>query len=213
MANIKMASEMLELYLQRLPNRHELPSNIERYLQILKKECQRETGLINDLLDLARLESRDIPLNMSSLQLDTWIFALAKTFEERAQKQRQRFQVHIPTLVIETELTYLERIVTELLHNACKYTPAGELIQISAQQEGDRLILSVCNSGVEIPMSECDRIFDKFYRIPNNDPWKQGGTGLGLALIKKLVQQLHGTIQLHSAQSQTCFIIVLPMRY
>ncbi len=213
MANIKMASEMLELYLQRLPETHTLPSNIERYVQILKKECQRETHLINDLLDLARLESRDITLNVSSLQLDIWILALAKTFQERAQKQRQQFQLQIPELVIETELTYLERIITELLHNACKYTPAGEIIQMSAQQNGSRVILSVCNSGVEIPVEEGDRIFDKFYRISNNDPWKQGGTGLGLALIKKLVQQLQGTIQLHSARRQTCFVITLPMRY
>jgi signal transduction histidine kinase len=76
---------------------------------------------------------------------------------------------------------------------------------------GDRTIeLSVTNSGVEIPAIECDRVFDKFYRIPHNDPWKHGGTGLGLALVKKLVERLEGTIWVESANRQTSFVMRFP---
>ena len=62
----------------------------------------------------------------------------------------------------------------------------------------------------DIPEQELPRIFEKFYRIPNADPWKQGGTGLGLALVQKLVAQLNGTIQVESNQNLTTFMIEFP---
>jgi signal transduction histidine kinase len=72
------------------------------------------------------------------------------------------------------------------------------------------LRLSVSNSGIEIPVEEYHRIFDKFYRIPSSDPWKHGGTGLGLALVKGLVERLQGTITVESAEGQTTFTVELP---
>lgn len=71
--------------------------------------------------------------------------------------------------------------------------------------------LQVSNSGVEIPASELSRVFDKFYRVPSSDPWKQGGTGLGLALVQKLTEYLGGCISVESASSQTCFTVKLPL--
>jgi signal transduction histidine kinase len=73
------------------------------------------------------------------------------------------------------------------------------------------LLVSVSNTGVEIAEAEQSRIFDKFYRIPNNDPWKYGGTGLGLALVKKLVEQLNGRIWVESADHLTCLTVALPL--
>ena len=73
------------------------------------------------------------------------------------------------------------------------------------------LYLKVQNSGVEIPPRELSRIFDKFYRVPNGDPWQQGGTGLGLALVKQLIEHLGGVIQVQSAAQQTCFTLQIPI--
>lgn len=72
------------------------------------------------------------------------------------------------------------------------------------------LHLCVSNSGVEIPAAELPRIFDKFYRIPSDDPWKYEGTGLGLALVWRLVRGLKGSIVAQSAEGQTCFTVSLP---
>lgn len=72
-------------------------------------------------------------------------------------------------------------------------------------------LLSVTNSGVEIPDDELPRIFEKFYRVVSTDRWQQGGTGLGLALVKKLVEHLGGTIEARSIQRQTTFKIKLPV--
>ncbi|WP_448564461.1 GAF domain-containing protein [Trichothermofontia sp.] len=227
MASIKMATQMLELQLFRqgiLDITGDTP--FSRYFRILREECQREINLINDLLDLTRLDANNEPLCLSPLMLNPWIHHLVATFTERTRQQQQQLQVDIPdNLVLETDATVLERIVRELLHNACKYTPAGETIRISAhslqnigtpaaklstQRAIAKLRLCISNSGVEIPTEECDRIFDRFYRIPNHDPWKHGGTGLGLALVRKLVERLGGTICVNSRNQLTTFILEFP---
>ena len=111
----------------------------------------------------------------------------------------------------------LERIVAELLNNACKYTPFGEQIVVTAQTNHNELLsqvirIAVSNSGVEIPASELPRIFEKFYRIPSTDPWKQGGTGLGLALVQSITRHLGGTVQVSSNAGQTVFTVELPIQ-
>ncbi len=106
----------------------------------------------------------------------------------------------------------LERILIELLTNACKYSPLGERITITAQLKSNNFQLQMTNFGVEIPADELPRIFDKFYRIPSNDPKKQGGTGLGLALLQKLIKHLGGSIKVESRSNCTCFTIELPVR-
>jgi len=99
-----------------------------------------------------------------------------------------------------------------LLNNACKYTPPGERILLSARRHQDKIILRVTNYGVVIPANELPRIFDKFYRVPSTDSWKQGGTGLGLALVQKRVGRLGGTIEVESGEGKTCFTIKLPIK-
>jgi len=182
---------------------------INRYIKILREEGKRELMLINDLLDLARLDAGTEPLQLTTIALQHYIPHLAEAFIERTQQQQQHLVFHLPDHLPDftTDLPYLERILTELLHNACKYTPAGETIRVSAQATPTALELCVSNTGVEIPVAEYDRIFDKFHRIPNNDPWKHGGTGLGLALVKKLTERLGGQIHINSGNGQTTFVL------
>ncbi|MGI0488199.1 ATP-binding protein [Pantanalinema rosaneae CENA516] len=215
MANIKMATQMLELV---LTSQNSLDDRSSRYFQILKDECDRETNLINDLLDLSRLESGNVELKLTTLNLNEWIPTLIKSFQERSQKQQQQLSYHLATNLpqITTDVTYLERILTELLHNACKYTPAQQKIMMTIttqlpEQACPILVVNVTNTGVEISAPEQQRVFDKFYRIPSNDPWKHGGTGLGLALVKRLSTCLGGSIQLESHSGQTQFILSLPL--
>lgn len=206
---------------------------VSRYFQILKDEGEREIQLINDLLDLSRLDSGRDPLFLSTLQLQIWLPHLAEPFFERTKAQQQTLSIAVApeVLPMTTDFSYLERVLTELLHNACKYTARGERITMSARVAttalGDEpqplkralgltldrshsIELTVTNSGVEIPATERDRIFDRFYRIPHNDPWEHGDTGLGLALVKKLVERLEGNIWVESGNGQTSFVLQLP---
>ncbi|MDX2098487.1 MAG: PAS domain-containing protein [Leptolyngbyaceae cyanobacterium bins.59] len=233
MSNIRMAAQMLEIILQEKIENF-AASRVEQYLQILNSECQREINLIGDLLDLTRLNAHTDPLRLTTIQLQYWIPYLAEVFAERARNQQQHLEVNIPESLpsLTTDVFYLERALGELLNNACKYTPADEQILVSAHLiEGSELagvsdlsshpevensspqqiLIQVTNTGVEIPESEWENVFEKFYRIPNNDPWKHGGTGLGLALVKRLIKRLGGTIAIHSGSGQTSFLIRLPL--
>jgi len=204
MANIKMATQMLEMHLQALGLLAHPAHPVQRYFSILQEEEHREINLINDLLDLTRLDAGTEPLSITEADLWFWLPHIAEPFLERTRHHQQTLEIDIPPGLppVMTDLTYLERCVTELLNNACKYTPAGETIRLWVEAEDTGFRLSVSNSGVEIPESERDRIFEKFYRIPNHDPWKHSGTGLGLALVQRMVQQLGGYITVDSGPHQ-----------
>jgi signal transduction histidine kinase len=262
MSNIKLSTQMLEINLKRLGLLDSESSSIPRYFQILKDEGQREINLINNLLDLSRLDAKTDPIMPTVIQLNDWLPELAKPFIERANSQQQTFYLEIADNLppLTTDLSELERILNELLNNACKYTPPGASITLATRAAGaveqeiekehkepwdepwekgrvpviysavqtpssvkaaasrivsdvgaiDRLQIRVSNSGVEIPDGEHHRIFDKFYRIPSSDPWKHGGTGLGLALVKGLVERLEGTIEVESGEDITTFTVELP---
>lgn len=221
MSNIKMATQMLEINLARMGLFDLQQSSIKQYFQILKDEGEREISLINDLLDLSRLDAGSEPLVLETIDPFQWLTHIAEPFIKRAANQQQRFLLDLsnPISPLTTDLSYLERIFTELFNNACKYTPAGEQIRVCAISvwPSDRhhaaaaLHISVTNTGVHIPAEECDRMFEKFYRIPNNDPWKHGGTGLGLALVKKLVEHLNATIEVETVQNSLTFILKFPL--
>ena len=211
--NAKMAAQMLEIVLQKANMLNpELPRPLDRYLQILKDECQREISLINNLLDLTRLNDESEPLRLTAVDLSLLIPQITQGFLERIQNQNQELIYKLPPdlPLVQTEVAALERVLIELVNNACKYTPPQEKIIIRVQVAPQTLQISICNTGIEIPEAERSRIFDRFYRIPNNDPWKHGGTGLGLALVRKLTERLKGTICLQVGSNQTTFVIELP---
>ncbi|MBD1848720.1 PAS domain-containing protein [Leptolyngbya sp. FACHB-711] len=209
MSNIGMATHMLGISLEQLGILTNESNPIARYFNVLRTEGQREISLIDNLLDLTRLDAGTDPLNFTSIGLQYYLPHLAESFVERARQQQQQFAIHIPSDLppLITDMSYLGRILSELLNNACKYTPSGEAIALAAQATPEHLAIRISNSGVEIPPAEHERIFDKFYRIPNSDPWKYDGTGLGLALVKKLVQRLGSRIRVESAAGQTAFIV------
>jgi PAS domain S-box-containing protein len=231
-SSIKIATEMLEILIDQSGGFQDKLQGMEPYFMILRDESTKEEKLINDLLYLTCLESGNEPLDLTPIQLQYWIPYIADNFLERTSSQQQELHMEIPPDFPEfiTDVSILERIIVELLNNACKYTPAGEIISLTARlgqsqpqptdiatlpedlktkPTANHLRISVMNSGVEIPEEEQERIFDRFYRIPNRDPWRYGGTGLGLALAKKLAQYLGATIEVASNQGQTCFTIDL----
>ncbi|MBD2072760.1 CHASE2 domain-containing protein [Phormidium sp. FACHB-592] len=204
MTNIKMAIEMLKISRSK--------EATDRYLQILQNECARETDLINDLLDLQRLEAGAQTYTPEAIDLSDWLPPILQSFSQRAETQQQSLQMDLPPQLpaLISDQPSLERIVVELVNNACKYTPPDGAIKVSVNLTAQYFELSVDNSGAEIPAAELPRIFEKFYRVPQADPWKRGGTGLGLALVSKLVDCLGGKISVNSGSGHTTFTVQLP---
>lgn len=220
LSNMNNAIQMLELFLSQ-PNLFQAeaettlrlkPSRASSYLQILRHQYQEELDLVNDLLDLSRLESGRVTLDLAPLDLRTWLPCVLELFDDRMRSHDQRLQIeidpHLPTVI--SDHAYLEHILKELLNNACKYTPAGEEIRVQLRAKSPHVYLIVTNTGVTVPAEEIPHLFEKFYRVPTADPWKYGGTGLGLALVEQRVKQLGGRIWAESQPNLTRFIVELP---
>lgn len=238
LANMKMAIQMLEIMLDQEGLLEQtmdlLSSRAVHYLEILREQCNHELSLVNDLLDLQRLNAETYQLTFSTIRTQDWIPHIAEHFEERIQHLNQSLHLAIPPDLppLISDAPGLTRILSELLNNACKYTPIAGTITVTAQQiesaasgasypsslplpgnslqQAALLQIRVCNSGIQLAPNELTRIFDQFYRIPASDVHNQGGTGLGLALVKRLVICLHGAIWAESDAGQTCFIVELP---
>ncbi len=213
MANIRMATQMLEICLKRLGVMEQHHHDVEKYFAILKQEGLREINLIDDLLNISRLEAGIEELNPILIDLRLWVVHIAEPFIELAQRHCQELTLDVPAPLplIEADLSCLERLFRELLTNACKYTPPGERIHVSVTLQDRWLDLHVMNTGVEIPAAEIPQVFKKFYRIPKGDRWKHGGTGLGLALAQKLADALSGYLWVTSAHNEVVFTLRLPL--
>jgi PAS domain S-box-containing protein len=159
---------------------------------IIDSECDRLTRLINDMLNIARIEAGE-SLKPRYGEVDA---------HELAQKvvliQRQSTTKHTIVLDSPEELPHitadedkLDQILTNLVNNSVKYSPGGGEIKVSIEQIGDKLKFGVHDQGMGIPKDHLPKVFDKFHRVDNRDSRKVYGTGLGLFLVKHLVEEIH----------------------
>jgi PAS domain S-box-containing protein len=221
LTNMKMAIQMLGIalnqeqdFLSEMDKPQYQRSKAARYFQILNNECEREINLINNFLDLQRLDTSIRPLVLETIPVKEWVSRVVDLFKARSRNIRQNIHINIASDVLSllSDPFSLERILVELLTNACKFSPIEAEIVIHVSLKNHNMEFQITNFGVEIPAQEIPRIFDKFYRIPSNDPWRQGGTGLGLALVQKLTKYLGGSIKVESEENKTSFTLVLPLR-
>lgn len=222
LANMRVSIEMLQRILRSLQTRESLSGTspekrllwqrTEQYLQILHEEWQQESALINDLLNFQDSVQVLQPLPIAPMQLNELLPEIINRFVVQATRRRLFLTYYVPSYLpaFHSHLSSFDRILTELLNNACKFTPPHQTITVQVDLLEQQLKLAVTNTGIEIPLEEIDKIFQPFYRIPGSGPWNYGGTGLGLALIKRLVTRLGGTVQAHSQHRQTCFTVTLP---
>jgi signal transduction histidine kinase len=223
LSSIKTSAQLLEMVIRQLEGESTetaILKKAKQYVTILKDECDREIELVTDILTLQQLEANTQPFIPSTIELQYWIAQVVGTFEEQAQTHQQSLHVQVaPDLPpVTTDLFMFDRVLGELLTNACKFTPPGQSITVRAlvapgqTEAGEQQFqIQVINTGTEIPQAEQEAIFQPFYRIPNNDPWKYGGTGMGLALVKRIVSNMGGLIWA-DCPGHTSFTVQLPIR-
>lgn len=191
----------------------------QRYLDILDQQCLRETNLINDLLALRKLETL-APPTLQKLDLRQMIEALSQSVAESWQEKELRLSVNLPSrpLIFYSDSESLHRALLELLTNARKYSDPGSTVELRVACTGDltarQIVISIGNRGAGIAPEEMPYIFDKFRRGQGVTQQAIQGTGLGLALVKGLVEHLNGTITASSHPLgeiwETWFTMTLP---
>ncbi|MFS8117794.1 MAG: GAF domain-containing protein [Microcoleus sp.] len=191
-----------------------------KYLDILEQQCSKETALVNDLLALKQFEPQQVPISLIKIDLKRLIQDLAEDFETKWADKGLTLKVDLPKFArLKTDPDSLKRVFLELLTNAGKYSASGTAVVFEASEAGGCIVLSVSNFGPGIAAVDLPHIFDKFRRGTGITDQAIAGTGLGLALVKCLVQHLNGTIDVSSCPAEsseadelwrTSFTLTLP---
>jgi two-component system phosphate regulon sensor histidine kinase PhoR len=175
------------------------PAEVRKYLAIIVRHAERLSNLIEDLLELSRIESRKVPLRTVPVDLARVAASVVTDLELQARTRGINVKL-VPTdvPVVLADRRALEQILTNLLDNAIKYTNPGGHVEVRIGCERGRVRVEVRDDGIGIPPEDLPRIFERFYRVDKARSRDLGGTGLGLAIAKHLVQTMDGEIGVSS---------------
>jgi two-component system, OmpR family, phosphate regulon sensor histidine kinase PhoR len=187
---------------------------LPRFTDIIARNAERLGSLVDDLLDLSRIESREIRIVAEALDVSMLVSQVVTLFRERAEKRGQSLVVEVPTEVprILADRRALEHILTNLIDNAVKYSGNGAEIRVRAVCVGTSIEVRVEDTGPGIAEEHLPRLFERFYRVDTGRSRELGGTGLGLSIVKHLVEAMGSNIDVDSEQGTgTRFAFRLPM--
>ncbi|NIM18101.1 MAG: response regulator [Candidatus Aminicenantes bacterium] len=194
----------------------------KKKLNLMLRNTQRLLGLINQLLELSKFESGKVKLQASRQNIIPFLKGLVANFEPLADQHELdlAFQADVEDITLYVDTGKVEDMIYNLLINAVKFTPAGGKITVAAKRIAGKdetfpdgfLEISVSDTGLGIPREQLAHIFDRFYQSDSTYEHRKKGSGIGLALVKELVQVHHGKIDVYSREGKgTEFIIALPM--
>ena len=194
----------------------ELNQRQDEALTRMYTASQHLLELVNDILDLAKIEAGKMPVHVEPVDIGQLVRELSQTIEPMVRRKSLEYRVELaPEMpVLETDRTKVKQIVLNLLSNAVKFTHQG-YIGISARpaEDNDGVMLEVMDTGIGIKEDDLPKIFEDFRQVDQSSTREYGGTGLGLSITKKLLHLLGGTIRVHSAPGQgSTFSLWLPKR-
>lgn len=174
-----------------------------KFLNVTQNETERMIRLVNDLLQLSKLDSRDYQLNKELVDFIVFYNRIIDRFE-LTKEQNVIFIRKLPkkAAFVEIDEDKLTQVLDNIISNALKYSPEGGKITFSIKEQEQQIIVSVSDNGVGIPKENIDKIFDRFYRVDKARTRKLGGTGLGLAIAKEMVEAHGGRIWASSKEGK-----------
>lgn len=184
----------------------------QRFLGIVRNNADRLTALISDLLDISRIDTGRVKLNMESLVLTDLVREVAESMRGQVESKGLRLELDLSEEVesIIGDRMRLGQIVTNLIGNACKYTDQG-WVRVKVSSLGGAIRMDVADSGIGIAVEDQRKVFDRFYRVDTPLVEGRGGTGLGLAITKELVELHGGRVWVESELGVgSTFTVVLP---
>ncbi|MDR7400916.1 MAG: ATP-binding protein [Armatimonadota bacterium] len=183
-----------------------------RFLTIIQSEVDRLVKLVDDLLDLSRLESRHVTLDLQPVDVGALVAHTVDKLRPLADAGGLTFVVQAPPgVVAPADRDRLEQVLTNLIDNALKYTPAGGRVEVAVHPRAGEVEVTVSDTGRGIPAEDLPHVFERFYRADRSRTRGSGGTGLGLAIARHIVEAHGGRIAVRSRPGEgTTFTVVLP---
>lgn len=187
----------------------------QKYLNMAYDNCENLIRLIDDLLDFSRLESGRMNLELKGVNLPQLVSETLKDFRTSASSHQVDLSGELPVelpLVVASPVR-IKQILANLISNAIKFTPAGGQVRVSLRQDGSFAELEVSDTGIGMSELQQKRVFSKFFQVDDSLTRETGGVGLGLALVKKLVEMHDGLVWVESKEGQgSHFFVRLPIR-
>jgi two-component system phosphate regulon sensor histidine kinase PhoR len=185
------------------------------YLATVEKHVRQLANLVDDLLEISRLENYALLPGQTAVNLPARIASVVEFMTPAARAKAQTLTSEVPDglPLLLGNPEYLERAISNLVDNAIKYTPERGTIRLAVEKTGDRVVLSVTDNGIGIPEQDLPRIFERFYRVDKSRSRELGGTGLGLAIVKHIALAHGGTVEVQSKPGTgSTFRLSLPIR-
>jgi len=211
------ASRLLDLVNQlpvkELIKKHNEDDETRQNLEMVDQNASRLLDLVNQLLDLSKLEAGKLSLKMSKDDIYKLLKIIAASFQSLAESRQVTFTSNIPdeALHIYFDREKIEHIVINMLSNAFKFSSAYDKVELKAFSNDEKLHISVRDTGRGIPKEKLAYIFDRFYQVEHRDQRSSHGSGIGLALVKELVELHHGYINVESKErEETIFTVTIP---
>ena len=214
---LKTPLTLIMLPLQKLLERENKNEETKKHIELINENVERLSNLVHQVIDFRRLESKKIQMEYAPGDVIRHISSIFHYYKPLADEKGFNFLLNTETneLWLNYDADKLEKIIVNLLSNAFKYTPENGLVELQAQWNSttSELVVTVSDNGSGIPPEMQKIIFDRFYRLKNNQSVKIPGSGIGLSLVKELVSLYGGTIDVFSdGENGTEFKVSLPLR-
>ena len=173
---------------------------LEYFLSIILKESDRLQSLIEDLLDLSKIEKQGFKLNPEYFEINGILEEIFVILKRKAKEKEIELILNRPPkdLFLFADASRVKQVFINLINNAIAYTPAGGEVKVNVEEVDGEIVIIVSDTGVGMEQEEIPRIFERFYRVDKARSRNSGGTGLGLAIVKHIVEAHHGSISVKS---------------
>jgi two-component system phosphate regulon sensor histidine kinase PhoR len=179
---------------------HDDSVNID-FLKKIQKHSDRLNNLLNDLIEISRIESKEIKLSFRFFEIQDFISSIIEEIRPKAEQKKLKFtfqQLDVKSLVVYADRDRVRQVMINLIDNAIKYNKENGSIEVDLINEKNYVSVAVKDTGIGIPQEDLPRIFERFYRVDKNRSREMGGTGLGLAIAKHIIEAHKGEITVES---------------
>ncbi|WFD11768.1 sensor histidine kinase [Tepidibacter hydrothermalis] len=185
----------------------------EYYINVISDEIDKLNGLVLETIELSELETGSYKLNVSEFEIKPFIEVLMSKFEKQFEDKSMSFELGIEDRIVIGDISKIEQVMINILSNGVRYSPNGERIEVTSELQKDNLYVYIRNYGVLIDSKDLDKIWDRFYRAEKSRNRSLGGSGLGLTIVKNILELHESDYSVKNINNGVEFYFSLKMKY